>query len=105
LKYIFVHDPYYNPLLAFAGWRPAETYNQGSIVLWTKEDIAPAHKIIPPPGAMPSELLSLLWGTLPISTVIIALGLLILFPERRRLAETLDFPATAAEPVALREAK
>jgi hypothetical protein len=54
---------------------------------------------------MPSELLSLLWGTLPISTVIVALGLLILFPERRRLAETLDFPATAAEPVALREAK
>jgi hypothetical protein len=105
LKYIFVHDPYYNPLLAFAGWRPAETYNQGTIVLWSKEDIAPAHKIIPPPGAMPNEFLSLLWGTLPVSTVIIALGLLLLFPERRRVAETLDFPATADERVVLREAK
>jgi hypothetical protein len=105
LKYIFVHDPYYNPLLAFAGWRPAETYNQGSIVLWSKEDIAPAHKIIPPPGAMPSEFLSLLWGTLPVSTVIIALGLLILFPERRRIAETLDFPTAVEEPVVLREAR
>jgi hypothetical protein len=40
------------------------------------------------------------------ATVIFALGLLILFPERKRIAETIDFPATAAaEPVVLREAQ
>src|SRR6185437_10838409 len=44
----------------------------------------------------------ILWGTLPLGTVIFALALLILFPERKRIAETIDFPATAAEPVVLR---
>ena len=29
LKYIFVHDPYYEPLLTFAGWRKIETFNNG----------------------------------------------------------------------------
>ena len=40
------------------------------------------------------------------ATVVFALALLILFPERRRQAETINFPATAAaEPVVLREAQ
>ncbi len=29
LRYIFVHDRYYEPLLAFAGWRQAESYDNG----------------------------------------------------------------------------
>ena len=106
LKYIFVRDRYYEPLLAFAGWREAEVYDNGNVTLWTKEDVPPAHKITPPPGAVPTEFQSLLWGTLPMATVVFALGLLILFPERKRVAETIDFPATAAaEPVVLREAQ
>ncbi|HVH89732.1 MAG TPA: hypothetical protein VM912_23650 [Terriglobales bacterium] len=106
LKYIFVRDRYYEPLLAFAGWREAEVYDNGNVTLWTKEDVPPAHKITPPPGAVPTPLQSLLWGTLPMSTVVFALALLLLFPERRRIAETIDFPAAAAaEPVVLREAQ
>jgi hypothetical protein len=106
LKYIFVRDRYYEPLLAFAGWRQAEVYDNGNVTLWTKEDVPPAHKITPPPGAVPTTLEGLLWGTLPIATVVFALALLLLFPERRRMAETIDFPATAsAEPVVLREAQ
>ena len=42
LKYIFVRDRYYEPLLAFAGWRQAETYDNGNVTLWTKEDVPPA---------------------------------------------------------------
>ena len=42
LKYIFVHDPYYEPLLAFAGWRKIETYDSGSIGVWSKDDVPPA---------------------------------------------------------------
>lgn len=106
LKYIFVRDRYYEPLLAFAGWREAEIYDNGNVTLWTKEDVPPAHKITPPPGAVPTEFQDILWGTLPIGTVVFALALLILFPERKRIAETIDFPATAAaEPVVLREAQ
>jgi hypothetical protein len=106
LKYIFVRDRYYEPLLAFAGWREAEVYDNGNVTLWTKEDVPPAHKITPPPGAVPTEFQSIMWGTLPMATVIFALGVLILFPERKRIAETIDFPATAAaEPVVLREAQ
>ncbi len=105
LKYVFVRDPYYHPMLAFAGWRLAETYDNGNVTLWSKEDIAPAHKITPPPGAMPNQVECILWGILPISTIVLALGVLIAFPERRRIPETVDFPETTTEPVALREAK
>jgi hypothetical protein len=106
LKYIFVRDRYYEPLLAFAGWRQAEVYDNGNVTLWTKEDVPPAHKITPPPGAVPTQWESILWGTLPMATVIFALALLILFPERRRIAETIDFPASETrEPVVLREAQ
>lgn len=105
LKYVFVRDPYYSPLLDFAGWRPAEVYDNGNVTLWSKEDIAPAHRIIPPPGAMPNTMESILWGTLPIGTIVLALGLLIAFPDHRRFAAPVNFPESAAEPVALREAK
>ena len=106
LKYIFVRDRYYEPLLAFAGWRQAEVYNNGNVTLWTKEDVPPAHKITPPAGAVPTPLEGILWGTLPMCTVIFALILLIAFPEQRRMAETIDFPTTAVnEPVVLREAQ
>lgn len=106
LKYIFVRDRYYEPLLAFAGWRQAEVYNNGNVTLWTKEDVPPAHKITPPPGAVPSQFEDILWGILPMGTVVFALALLIGFPERRRTAETIDFPAIAvSEPVVLREAQ
>ena len=104
LKYIFVRDRYYEPLLAFAGWRQAEVYDNGNVTLWTKEDVPPDHKITTPPGAVPTAFESLLWGTLPMATVIFALALLIAFPDRHRIAETIAFPATDAEPVVLREA-
>lgn len=41
LKYIFVHDTYYEPLLSFAGWRQVEVYDDGMVTLWTKEDVPP----------------------------------------------------------------
>src|SRR5947209_13392488 len=37
LKFIFVYDPYYDPLLVFAGWRKVETYNSGQITPWSTE--------------------------------------------------------------------
>jgi hypothetical protein len=105
LKYVFVRDRYYEPLLAFAGWRKAETYDNGNVTLWTKEDVPPA-KRLEFVGFMPTELQGILWGILPVASSLFALLLVLLVPERRRVRETLEFPARASsEPMILREAK
>ncbi len=105
LKYIFVRDRYYEPLLAFAGWRKAETYDNGNVTLWTKEDVPPA-KELKFTGFRPTEMQGILWGILPVASSLLALLLVLLVPERRRLATTLEFPTRArVEPMVLREAK
>jgi hypothetical protein len=80
LKFIFVHDPYYNPLLVFAGWRQVETYDSGAITAWSKDDIPPAHKITS--DSMPAPWEGLLWGLLPIGSSILAILFALLLPER-----------------------
>ncbi len=80
LKFIFVHDPYYNPLLVFAGWRQVETYNSGAITAWSKDDVPPARKIVS--DSMPAPWEGLLWGILPIGSSILAILFALLLPER-----------------------
>jgi hypothetical protein len=105
LKYIFVRDRYYEPLLAFAGWREAETYDNGNVTLWTKEDVPPA-KRLEFVGFTPTPMEGLMWGILPVASSLFALFLVLLVPERRRVGTTLEFPAPATvEPMVLREAK
>lgn len=105
LKYIFVRDRFYEPLLAFAGWRKAETYDNGNVTLWTKEDVPPARKL-DFVGFVPTAMEGLMWGILPVASSLFALLLVLLVPERRRLGTTLEFPAPATvEPMVLREAK
>ena len=105
LKYIFVRDRYYEPLLAFAGWRQAESYDNGNVTLWTKEDVPPAKKL-EFVGFMPTAFEGLMWGILPVGVSLLALLLVLMLPERRRVRETLEFPAPmTTEPVILREAK
>jgi hypothetical protein len=103
LRYIFVRDRYYEPLLAFAGWRQTETYNDGSITLWTKDDAPPAKKL--DFGTfVPSPWQGTLWGTLPVLSSLLAIFAVAFLPGSRRVRETLEFPTPAGEPV-LREAK
>ncbi len=105
LKYIFVRDRYYEPLLAFAGWRKAETYDNGNVTLWTKEDVPPA-KRLEFVGFMPTETEGIMWGILPLASSLFALFLILLVPERRRIGETVEFPSRAVpQPMILREAK
>jgi len=80
LKFIFVHDPYYNPLLVFAGWRQVETYNSGEITAWSKDDVPPARRIVS--DTMPAPWEGLLWGTLPIGSSILAILFALLLPEK-----------------------
>lgn len=95
LKYIFVRDRFYEPLLAFAGWRPTEQYNNGIITLWTKEDVPPAHPMAF--GQKPPAWQGIMWGILPIGSSILAILVILLLPEKRRIAEPIEFPATSGE--------
>jgi hypothetical protein len=104
LRYIFVRDRYYEPLLAFAGWRQAEIYDNGATSLWTKDDVPPA-KHIDFGSAVPTHWEGVMWGLLPVGSSLFAL-LVVLIPERRRRSATIEFPATSAEPeISLREAQ
>jgi hypothetical protein len=85
VKYIFVHDSYYEPLLTFTGWRKIETYNKGEITAWSKEDVPPAHRI--ESDAIPAPWEGLLWGILPMGSSLLAIALELLLPYRRRARE------------------
>src|SRR5581483_11397149 len=104
LKFIFVHDPYYEPLLVFAGWRQVETYDSGLITVWSKEDVPPARKIVS--DAMPAPWEGLLWGILPIGSSILAIFLLLLIPDRLRETDNLvTIPARSEAPMFAREVR
>jgi len=103
LKYIFVRDPYYDPLLAFAGWRKEEVYDRGAIELWSKDGVPPAHPTAY--GTPPSALEGFLWGTLPIGSSILALLVVLLLPDRRRRFEHIEFPVISTQEPILREAR
>jgi len=105
LKYIFVRDPYYEPLVNFAGWRKVETYDSGMITVWSKEDVPPARPI--PSDAMPTALEGLLWGTLPLASSILAILFAFMIPDRSRARPefVLAFPAHDEEETLVREAQ
>jgi hypothetical protein len=96
LKFIFVYDPYYEPLLVFAGWRRIETYNSGQITAWSKDDVPPARKIVS--DAIPAPWEGFLWGTLPIGSSVLAILLVLLIPDRARVLDNLiPIPAAPAD--------
>jgi hypothetical protein len=103
LKYIFIHDSYYEPLVSFAGWRKVESYDSGTISVWSKEDIPPARPI--PSDAMPTALEGLLWGTLPLASSILAILMALMIPDRARVRSdvVLPFPTPEREGVLVRE--
>jgi hypothetical protein len=81
LKWVIVRDPYYNPVLYFAGWRQVDELDDKTITIWSKDDVPPA---VPMNAAeQPTRLQGLLWGTLPIGSSILAI-LLVLLPDKRR---------------------
>jgi len=104
LKYIFIRDSYYEPLVNFAGWRKVESYNADAITVWSKEDVPPARPI--PSDAMPTALEGLLWGTLPLGSSILAILFAFMIPDRARVRSdiVLPFPAPEEEGVLIRGA-
>jgi len=80
LKFIFIHDPYYEPLVDFAGWQKVESFDSGAITVWAKDDVPPARII--PSDAIPSRWEGVLWGTLPLASSIFAILFAFLLPDR-----------------------
>jgi hypothetical protein len=95
LKYVFVHDSYYEPLLTFVGWRKTETFNNGDITVWSKDDVPPAHRI--ESDAIPPAWMGLLWGTLPIGVSVLAMFLELLLPARKRSPRLVESPVPFEE--------
>ena len=95
LKYIFVHDSYYEPLLTFVGWRKIETFDDGQVTAWSKEDVPPAHRIYS--DAIPPAWMGLMWGTLPIGVSILAMFLVIVLPARQRIRKVIESPVPLQE--------
>jgi len=100
LKYIFVRDRFYEPMIAFAGWRQIEMYENGNVTLWGKEDIPTIQKSDPPQVLVGFQRIT--WSLLPILSSILGLGLLFFSRERRH--EPLDVPLADKKP-AYREAR
>lgn len=94
LKWVFVRDRYYDPLLAFAGWRPVDNLEGGMITIWGKDGIPPATPLNTP--LIPPHWQGLMWGLLPFGSSILAL-LVLLIPEKRPLESRVAYPAYPAE--------
>ncbi len=95
LKWVFVRDPYYNPLLSFAGFRRVDDLEDKTISIWSKEGAPPATpvntQLIPPAWQ------GLLWGTLPFGSSLLAIVVVLLLPDERRMrmAESAAVPVDA----------
>jgi hypothetical protein len=96
LKYVFVHDSYYEPLLTFVGWRKTETFDNGEITAWSKDDVPPAHRI--DSDAIPPAWMGLLWGTLPIGVSVLAIFLALLLPARQNIRKAIEPQREYSEP-------
>jgi hypothetical protein len=80
LKWVFVRDPYYEPLLVFAGWRRVDDLEDKTVTVWSKEDMPPAVAVNAP--QIPPRWQGIMWGIFPIGNSILAI-FLVLIPEKR----------------------
>jgi hypothetical protein len=81
LKWVLVRDPYYDPLLTFAGFRHVDDLEDKTISIWSKEGAPPAVALNT--SLIPPRWQGLMWGTLPFGSSLLAL-LILLIPDERR---------------------
>jgi hypothetical protein len=98
LKWVFLRDPYYEPLLVFAGWRKVDDLQDKTISIWSREDAPPASPVNAP--QIPPHWQGLLWGTLPIGSSILAM-LFALIPEKRWNRSRAEQPSTVPDDLVL----
>ncbi|MEY8850075.1 hypothetical protein AB9K26_14740 [Psychroserpens sp. XS_ASV72] len=69
LKYIFSNDKFYDPILYFCGWQRLQQLENG-IMVWERLNIPPVPSILPKDDVDTWQ--KILWGTVPLLTVLIA---------------------------------
>ncbi|MGB5371257.1 MAG: hypothetical protein WBN18_12580, partial [Flavobacteriaceae bacterium] len=82
LKYIFSNDKFYDPLLYFCGWQRLQQLENG-IMVWEKLNVPPLSSILPK-EEVPTYL-KIMWGIIPLFTVILAFCFNIQFTWLRML--------------------
>ena len=97
LKWIFSNDPYYDPLLSFAGWRPVDYLNDKTITVWSKDGVPPATPVNV--AQRTPHWQGVMWGTFPFGSSVLAI-LVFLIPERRRREIGAEDPVADEYPVA-----
>lgn len=87
LKYIFVNDAFYEPLLYFAGWHRLGRL-ENNVDVWERSDVPPL------PAAIPMQVYPawqrLMWGVLPVGSLFVALSIFALtawFAPRLSISE------------------
>jgi hypothetical protein len=104
LKYIFIRDRYYEPLIAFAGWRQVEVYENGNVTLWSKEDVPPARDLQTRQQLPWIE--RTIWGLAPIACLLLTLLLIAAIPtHEEEEVETMALPPTGTDPIRMQEAR
>jgi hypothetical protein len=89
LKWVFVRDHYYDPLLSFAGWRPVDSLEDKTITVWSKDDVPPATPINAP--QVPPHWQGLMWGILPFGSSLLAI-LVLFIPDKSRYKVAVEEP-------------
>lgn len=88
LKYIFVNDAFYEPLLYFAGWHRLERL-ANDVMVWERADVPPL------PAAIPAQVYPgwqrLMWGSLPVGSIVVTI---IVFAVTGLLVPRIRFSAT-----------
>lgn len=97
LKWVFVRDHYYDPLLSFAGWRQVDSLEDKTITVWSKDGVPPAQPVNAP--QIPPHWQGLMWGIFPFGSSILAI-LVVMIPEKRRLERRADRPVFTEENLA-----
>jgi hypothetical protein len=94
LKWVFVRDHYYDPLLSFAGWRQVDSLEDKTITVWSKDGVPPATPVNAP--QIPPHWQGVMWGILPFGSSLLAI-LVILIPEKRRRESRAEATFTTGE--------
>ncbi|MGF1558230.1 MAG: hypothetical protein ACFCUL_04005 [Flavobacteriaceae bacterium] len=82
LKYIFSNDKFYDPILYFCGWQRLQQLENG-IMVWEKLNVPPLPEILP--KEQTPVFLNIMWGLIPITTVLIAFIINIMMLWYRKL--------------------
>lgn len=70
LKYIFVNDAFYEPLLFFTGWQRLGAL-ENDVQVWQRADVSPLPTTIP--AQIYPSWQRLMWGTLPVGSLFVSI--------------------------------